>query len=386
MKTILITGCSSGFGLETARYFLERGWKVIATMRTPREDALPRSEHLRVVALDVTDEESIRKTVEAAGPIDALVNNAGVGLMSVFEGTSMETVRATFETNTFGTMAVTQAFLPQFRQRRAGVIVNVSSATTLKALPMLAAYTASKAALNAFTESLAHELQPFGVRVSLVIPGRSPETPFAGNAQAWMRTRGVDVPDAYSDFTRGVFERIRGQQSEPFTRPLDVAEVIWRAVNDPSLPIRQPAGADAVEWAKGTKSNVDRMRYFVEQVQQGGRFELIDSLVHAEYRNHTVEPGQADDRDGVRATMVAMHAAFSDLTVRILHCVGDADFVATHKVFRARHTGTWFGVPPSGNQVEFRVMDLVRYRDGQMVEHWAIADALTLLRQTGAIT
>jgi NAD(P)-dependent dehydrogenase (short-subunit alcohol dehydrogenase family) len=114
---------------------------------------------------------------------------------------------------------------------------------------MLAAYTASKAALNAFTESLAHELQPFGVRVSLVIPGRSPETPFAENARARLRTQGADDLDAYSDFVRGVFERIQSQHSEPVTRSLDVAEVIWRAVNDPSLPIRQPAGADAVAWA-----------------------------------------------------------------------------------------------------------------------------------------
>lgn len=252
MQTILITGCSSGFGLETTRYFLERGWKVIATMRTPREDVLPRSEHLRVLALDVTDPRSIRETVEAAGPIDALVNNAGVGLLSVFEGTSMETVRATFETNTFGAMAVTQAFLPQFRQRKAGVIVNVSSATTLKSLPMLAVYTASKAALNAFTESLALELQPFHVRVSLVIPGQSPETPFSQNAQAQMRMQGVAVPEAYSDFARSVFERITGRHPGPFTRSLDVAEVIWRAVNDPSCPIRQPAGADAVALARST--------------------------------------------------------------------------------------------------------------------------------------
>ena len=249
MQTILITGCSSGFGLETARYFLARGWRVIATMRTPHEDVLPRSEHLRVLALDVTDAESIRRTVAAVGPIDVLVNNAGVGLLSVFEGTSMDTVRATFETNTFGAMAVTQAFLPQFRQRKGGVVVNVSSSTTLKALPMVAVYTASKAALNAFTESLALELEPFGVRVSLVLPGSSPETPFGQNAQAAMRTHGVAVPEPYADFARGVFERMAGRRAGPSTRSLDVAEAIWRAVDDPSRPIRQPAGADAVALA-----------------------------------------------------------------------------------------------------------------------------------------
>jgi NAD(P)-dependent dehydrogenase (short-subunit alcohol dehydrogenase family) len=105
MKTVLITGCSSGFGLETARFFLEREWKVVATMRTQREDVLPRSERLRVLALDVTDPDSVRQAVEAAGPIDVLVNNAGIGLMSVFEGTSMQLAREIFETNTFGTMA-----------------------------------------------------------------------------------------------------------------------------------------------------------------------------------------------------------------------------------------------------------------------------------------
>jgi len=250
MKTILITGCSSGFGLETARYFLERDWRVIATMRTPREDVLPRSEHLLVRALDVTDPQSIRETVEAAGPIDVLVNNAGVGLLSVFEGTMLETVRATFETNTFGAMAVTHAFLPQLRQRKAGVIVNVSSSTTLKSLPLLSVYTASKAALNAFTESLALELLPFDVRVSLVIPGQSPETPFARNAMAMMRDQNVIVPEAYSGFAQRIFERITTQRSGPFTTALDVAEAIWRAVNDPSCPIRQAAGADAVELAQ----------------------------------------------------------------------------------------------------------------------------------------
>lgn len=182
MKTILITGCSSGFGLEIARHFLAQGWKVVATMRTPREDILPASEHLRVLALDVTDPASIRRAVEAAGPVDVLVNNAGIGLMGAFEGTTMDTVREVFETNTFGTLAMTQALLPQFRARRAGAIVNVSSSTTLLALPLLSVYTASKAAVNAFTESVALELAEFGIRVSLVLPGRSPETPFSRNA------------------------------------------------------------------------------------------------------------------------------------------------------------------------------------------------------------
>lgn len=250
-ETILITGCSSGFGLDTARQFLDQGWNVIATMRTPREDALPKSERLRVLALDVTDAASIRRLVDAAGPIDVLVNNAGVGLLSIFEGTPMEVVRATFETNTFGAMAVTQAFLPQFTARRAGVIVNVSSSVTLKNLPMLATYTASKAALNAFSEVLALELEPFDVRVRLVLPGQAPETPFGKNAMARMREHEVSIPEAYADFARGIFERrMMGHASAPLTKSADVVEAIWRVVQDPSQPIRVAAGADAVALMK----------------------------------------------------------------------------------------------------------------------------------------
>jgi len=245
MKTVLITGCSSGFGLETARYFLDRDWQVIATMRTPREDVLPRSERLRVIALDVTDPDSIRQAVDAAGPIDVLVNNAGIGLLSVFESTSMETAREVFETNTFGTMAMIRRVLPQFRQRKAGVIVNVTSSVTLKPLPLLSVYTASKAAVTAFTESLALELQPFNVRLRLVIPGQAPETRFRENAQRRMEG---GVQDEYAGFVQSVFAGMG--KSSAVTLSLDVAKAVWRAVNDPSCPIRTAAGADAIALAE----------------------------------------------------------------------------------------------------------------------------------------
>ena len=245
MKTVLITGCSSGFGLETAQYFLDRDWKVIATMRTPREDVLPRSERLRVLALDVTDAESVRQAVDAAGPIDVLVNNAGIGVLSALEGISMETVREVFETNTLGTIAMTQAVLPQFRQRKAGVIVNVTSSVTVRPLALLSVYTASKAAVNAFTESLALELQPFNVRVNLVLPGRAPETRFGENAQPRMQG---GIPEAYADLAQSVFAQ--WAQSSAITRALDVAEAVWRAANDPSCPVRIAAGADAVALAE----------------------------------------------------------------------------------------------------------------------------------------
>ncbi|MDN7918508.1 SDR family oxidoreductase [Burkholderia gladioli] len=241
-STVLVTGCSSGFGLDIARHFLAQGWRVVATMRTPREDLLPASERLRVLPLDVTDADSIARCLTAAGPIDALVNNAGVGLLAPLEGTDPASVREVFETNVLGTIAMTQAVLPQFRERRAGVIVNVTSTVTLRPLPLLAVYTGSKAAINAFTESLALELAPFEVRVRLVLPGRAPTTRFGDNAR---RLMGDDVPAPYAAFRDRVFASVR-DTSTPTTQASDVAEAVWRAVTDPAAPMRIPAGADAV--------------------------------------------------------------------------------------------------------------------------------------------
>jgi NAD(P)-dependent dehydrogenase (short-subunit alcohol dehydrogenase family) len=246
MSSIFITGCSSGFGLETARHFLDQGWNVVATMRTPRQDLLPPSDRLRILALDVTDADSIARAIEAAGPVDALVNNAGGGLMGALEGISMDATRQLFELNTFATIAVTQAMLPGFRAKGSGVIVNVSSAVTLKPLPLLSAYTASKAAVEAFSEDLALEVAPFGVRVQLVIPGRSPGTSFSASARSRVPN---SIPESYAGWAKQILSAAP-QLPIQVTQTIDVAEAIWRAVTDPSTPFRLPAGADAVTLAE----------------------------------------------------------------------------------------------------------------------------------------
>lgn len=241
MKTILITGCSTGFGLEIARHFLASGdWNVIATMRTPREDALPASDRLRILPLDVTDADSIRKVINAAGPVDVLVNNAGIGFLNAVEGTPIETVRDIFETNTIGTIAMVQAFVPQMRERGAGVIVNVTSSVTLKPFQLLAAYTASKTAVNGFSESLALELEPFGIRVHVVMPGLAPDTSFGDNARARMQ---AGFPEPYMAMVEGVFAYM--QNPGPITHASDVADAVWRAATDSATPLKLPAGADA---------------------------------------------------------------------------------------------------------------------------------------------
>ena len=249
MSKIFITGCSSGFGLETAELFLDRGWDVVATMRKPDPELLPKSDRLSILPLDVTDSASINRAVADAGQIDVLVNNAGFGLPAPIELTEIQTVRALFDTNMLGTLAMVQAVLPSFRERRAGVIINVTSSATLRPLPLIGLYRASKAAVNAFTESLAVEVKPFGVRVHLVLPGRASETKFGENASPYLR--GLDNPD-YAPMIEHVVASLR-DISGPMTYSSDVAEAIWEVANDPSAPLRTAAGADAKLWMEEAK-------------------------------------------------------------------------------------------------------------------------------------
>jgi short-subunit dehydrogenase len=200
---------------------------------------------MRVLALDVTKSESIAAVIEACGPIDVLVNNAGIGVVGAFEATPMNTVREVFETNTFGAMAMTQAVLPQFRERRSGVVVNVTSSTTLTPMPLAAAYTASKAAIEGFTGSLALELRYFNVQAKLVEPGYGPTTNFTSNGVA--RLAGL-IPQAYAAFAEPIFAAFA--RPAAVTTERDVAEAVWSAANDASGQLRFPAGADALALAQ----------------------------------------------------------------------------------------------------------------------------------------
>ena len=249
MNTVLITGCSTGFGRETAIHFLERGWSVVATMRDPAAGTLPASDRLRVLPLDVADPTSIAAALAEAGAVDVLVNNAGIGWLNAVEGTPMETVRRIFETNLFGTVAMMQAVLPGMRDRRSGAIVNVSSSTTLKPLPLLSIYRASKAAVNALTESAAIELAEFGIRARVVVPGSAPETSFSQTARAQIAAKG-GFPAPYADFAQRTLAHMQRVGTGGVTTAQDVAQAVFRAATDPDCPMILPAGADAVAWAE----------------------------------------------------------------------------------------------------------------------------------------
>ncbi len=249
MNSILITGCSTGFGRETALHFLDRGWTVLATMRDPAASTLPASDRLRVLPLDVADADSIAAAVAEAGPVDVLVNNAGIGWFNALEGTPMDVARDVFETNLFGVIAMMQAVLPAMRARGSGVIVNVGSSSIYKPVPLLSVYRASKAALTAMTESVSAELAQFGIRARTVVPGMAPTTSFTASVQARVED-GNGFPEPYSAYASQTLAALQEAGGGEITTVQDVAEAVFRAATDPDCPMVLPAGPDAIAWSK----------------------------------------------------------------------------------------------------------------------------------------
>jgi NAD(P)-dependent dehydrogenase (short-subunit alcohol dehydrogenase family) len=205
-KTVLITGSSTGIGRASALLFHQKGWQVAASMRTPeREQELAKMDRMFCPRLDVTDEASIARAVEETiarfGGIDVLVNNAGYSVFGPFEAAGIDQVQRQFDVNLFGMMHVTRALLPHFRERRSGVIVNVSSIAGRMTFPYMSLYHASKWAVDGFSESLAFELGSLGIRVKIVAPGpvrtdfygRSMDMAEGEHAQAYQPAYGKTV-------------------------------------------------------------------------------------------------------------------------------------------------------------------------------------------------
>lgn len=239
-KVVFITGASSGIGLHTAKLFQTKNWKVAATMRQPEKAAeLQKIVDLECIRLDVTDFDSIRsaiaKTLEKFGRIDAVVNNAGYGLLGPFEACSDEQVRHQFETNVFGAMNVCREVIPCFREQNGGYIVNVSSLGGRTVFPFSSVYNASKWAIEGFSESLQYELEPFNIRLKLIEPGPI-NTEFYGRSQELANKEGLTVYDhAVSRFLS--FMKRSGSEAPDGSA---VAQVIYDAVTDGSRKLRYP--------------------------------------------------------------------------------------------------------------------------------------------------
>ena len=244
-RTIVVTGASSGIGRATARLFHQKGWNVVATMRHPEaETELKDAPRLKRVALDVQEPESAKRAVSAAieafGGIDVWLNNAGYGAFGPLEAGTRDQIVRQFDVNVFGLIACIQAVAPHFRERKAGVLINVSSVGGQMVVPAFAAYNATKFAVEALSEGLWYELGWFGIKVKVIEPGAI-QTDFGG--------RSADVWDI-SNFPeyRPFMDKVKAARAR-FTRssssPELVAEVIFKAATDPSDRMRYAAGADA---------------------------------------------------------------------------------------------------------------------------------------------
>lgn len=251
-RTVLITGCSTGLGRTTALLFAESGWNVVATMRKP-DAALAATdpERLLVAPLDVSDTASIEAAFSAGvdrfGGIDAVVNNAGITMLSVLESTPDAAIGRIFDTNLFGAIRVMRAAIPHLRRRGGGTIVNVSSGTGIAAMPLLSIYSASKQALEGLSESLSYELESQGIKVKLVEPGPMRNTAFTATGMA--ASAEAPVPESYKAF----FDHALGaMMNYPFpASPEDeVAAAILRAAGDASTRLRYPVGPDVEEYAR----------------------------------------------------------------------------------------------------------------------------------------
>lgn len=257
MKTILITGASSGIGAATARHFQEKGWNVIATMRNPEgETSLGTLENVLVVRMDVTDEESITGAVSEGikhfGRIDVLLNNAGYGAYGALEAFSMDRIRRQFETNVIGLLAVTKAVLPHMRQNRSGTIVNISSIGGQITFPMGSLYHGTKFAVEGLSEALHYELEPLGIRVRIVQPGMI-KTNFGGSSFDFAMDDSLEEYAPTADAMGRLFGKLAANPSPPET----VAEVIWNAVNETGERLRFRAGPDAHSLLDARKNQDD---------------------------------------------------------------------------------------------------------------------------------
>lgn len=264
-KTIFITGASSGIGRATAKLFAAKGWKVIATMRKPEnENELDQIEHVTLLPLDVADPDQIKATTRQAlamGDVDVVFNNAGYAVLGALEATTDEEIVQQMGTNFLGTVRVTKAFIPAFRERGAGLFINTTSSAGLMAFPISSMYDASKWALEGWSESLSFELGQFGIGIKNIEPGM---------VATDMAHRGVfPSHPAYNDLTQKFFAMIKGPGVKMSTAE-EIAEVVYGAATDGKDTLRYVCGEDAkVLYAQRLSLGDEVFRKNIQQMIEG---------------------------------------------------------------------------------------------------------------------
>lgn len=237
-KTIFITGTSSGIGRATVKFFLDKGWNVIATMKSlEKETEFKNSDSLLLAEVDVTNSESIITAFNAGikkfGKIDAIVNNAGYGLLGPLENTTEEQVRAQFDVNVLGTINTIRIALPHFRENKGGKIINIASMLGRITLPFMSIYAASKHAVEGLSEDLYYELKDFNIQVKVIEPGTI-RTNFFTSSLVRAESETVKAYDRYwHTYIKNMIARGNGGKD-----PMLAAEVVYEAANDNSIRLR----------------------------------------------------------------------------------------------------------------------------------------------------
>ncbi len=248
-QTVLITGCSSGMGKLAAKTFHDKGWNVVATMRTPeKETELTQLDDVLVTRLDVSDvasvEAAVNEALERFGAIDVLVNNAGYGGHAMLEQMPDAEVRKMYDTNVFGVMNTCRAVLPHMRQRKQGVVVNVTSMAGVIGLAAESAYSSSKWAVEGFTECIDLEYKLLGVRARSVAPGAYLSTDFGGNANDAYLETGDEELQAFTRRLREHFMQSVKAEGGETADPQEVADMIYACATT-DMPVHNPCGKDA---------------------------------------------------------------------------------------------------------------------------------------------
>lgn len=272
-KNIFITGASSGIGKACAKYFAEKGWGVAATMRRPEvEKELNGIDGIKLFKLDVTDEatieRSVRKAIDHFGKIDVVLNNAGYGTAGPFEAATSAQIKRQFDTNLFGLMDVTRAFLPHFRENQDGLFMNVSSIGGLITFPTFSLYHATKWALEGFSESLSYEVAHFGVRVKIIEPG-GVKTDFASRSLDMLTDdKLTEVYKPVTDSIMKVFSDT--SRADNYSTSEQLAEMIFAAATDESDTMRYLCGKDAEGlWELRKQAGDDGFRAAIRQQMLG---------------------------------------------------------------------------------------------------------------------
>ncbi|GAA0997949.1 hypothetical protein GCM10009555_096370 [Acrocarpospora macrocephala] len=421
-KIWFVTGSARGLGREIVAAALERGDRVAATARNPRRlDDLSAAHPGRLLALplDVTDADEAAAAVQTAvaefGRLDVIVNNAGYADLASVEDTTLDSFRAQIETNLFGVVNVTKAALPVLRGQGSGHIITVTSVGGRVATPGLSAYQTAKWAVNGFTEVLAAEVGPLGIKVTAIEPGGM-RTDWAGSSMT------IPPPSPpYAGTIGFLSDLFKDGTDAALGDPAKVADVVTRLADMDEPPLRLLLGSDALAsasaaartlaardqaWQELSRSTdrddatprqrdplgqaatdpVSVVRRFLSEVVNGGDLDVLDDLWSEDLRWHG---GSLGDIHGLAAYKqylgASISGAFTGMRLREQDIVATGDKVVVRFTNSGTHTGPFMGAPASGLPAEWLGIGIYTVANGKITEAWFGEDILGMLRQLNIV-